>query len=66
MKDQSKYNLVVVVQIYSHTGRQNSASNLLTELKKDKYIPHRVSCSIKETLTVDRLLDELDSFLSEK
>lgn len=63
-KGQSKFNLIITGQIFHHSGEGNKSANLLTELKKDKYIDHIVGCSPKELLTVNDLLGKLDQYLS--
>ena len=62
-KGQSKFNVIITGQIYHHSGRGNQSANILTELKKDKYIDHIVGCSPKELLTVDNVLKKLDEYL---
>lgn len=64
-KGQSKFNVVITGQIYHHSGRGNQSANILTELKKDKYIDHIVGCSPKELLTVDDVLEKLDEYLTQ-
>lgn len=59
-KGQSKFNLIITGQIFHHSGEGNKSANLLTELKKDKYINHIVGCSPKELLTVNDLIEKLD------
>ena len=65
-KGQTKYNIVITGQIYHHSGRGNKSANILTELKKDKYIPHVVGCSPKDLLTVDEIISKLDEYLRSK
>ena len=62
-KGQTKFNLIITGQIYHHSGRGNQSANILTELKKDKYIDYIVGCSPKEILTVDNILDKLEEYL---
>jgi len=63
-KGQSKFNVIITGQIYHHSGRGNQSANILTELKKDKYIDHIVGCSPKELLTVDDVLEKLEEYLT--
>lgn len=63
-KGQSKFNLIITGQIFHHSGEGNKSANLLTELKKDKYIDHVVGCSPKELLTVNNLVEKLDQYLN--
>ena len=63
-KGQTKFNVIITGQIYHHSGRGNQSANLLTELKKDKYIDHIVGCSPKELLTVDDVLEKLEEYLT--
>lgn len=64
-RGQTKYNVIITGQIYHHSGKGNQSANILTELKKDKYIDHIVGCSPKDQLTVDNLLEKLDDYLKE-
>lgn len=63
-RGQTKFNLIITGQIYHHSGRGNQSANLLTELKKPKYIDHIVGCSPKELLTVDNILEKLEEYLT--
>lgn len=63
-KGQTKFNVIITGQIYHHSGRGNQSANILTELKKDKYIDHIVGCSPKELLTVDNVLEKLEEYLN--
>jgi len=63
-KGQTNFNVIITGQIYHHSGRGNKSTNLLTELKKPKYIDHIVGCSPKELLTVDNVLERLDEYLT--
>jgi len=65
-KGQTKYNVIITGQIYHHSGKGNQSANILTELKKDKYINHIVGCSPKELLTVDDVLKKMDSYLADR
>ena len=62
-KGQTKYNVIITGQIYHHSGKGNQSANILTELKKDKYISHIVGCSPKDQLTVDNILEKLEEYL---
>ncbi len=64
-KGQTKYNVIITGQIYHHSGKGNQSANILTELKKDKYINHIVGCSPKDQLTVDNILEKLDDYLKQ-
>lgn len=63
-KGQTKFNLIITGQIFHHSGRGNQRANILTELKKPKYVEHIVGCSPKQLLTVDDVLEKLDGYLS--
>ncbi len=65
-KDQSRYNLLITGQIHSHVGKGNTKSNLLTELKKEKYVTHLVGSKPDEMLTTNSLIDILDNYISIK
>ena len=63
-KGQSKFNLLVTGQIHHHSGKGNESANLLTELKKAKYVDHIVGSSPKDVLTVDSLVEKLEKYLT--
>lgn len=65
-RGQTKYNVIITGQIYHHSGKGNQSANILTELKKEKYIDHVVGCSPKEQLTVDNILEKLEEYLIKK
>ncbi len=65
-KGQTKYNVVITGQIYHHSGKGNQSANILTELKKEKYINHIVGCSPKELLTIDNIIEKLDEYFNSK
>lgn len=62
-KGQTKYNMIMTGQIYHHAGKGNKSANIMTELKKDKYIQHIVGCSPKELLTVDNIIVGLEKYI---
>ena len=62
-KGQSKFNLLVTGQIHHHSGKGNESANLLTELKKAKYVDCIVGSSPKDVLTVDGLVEKLEEYL---
>jgi type III restriction enzyme len=64
-KGQSKFNVIITGQLYFHSGRDNKSANLLTELKKGKYIDHIIGCSPKELLTCDNIVEKLNYYLVE-
>lgn len=63
VKGKSKFNLIITGQIYHHAGRGNSKSNIFSELKNEKYVPHVVGSDPTSELTPDRALKALESFL---
>lgn len=65
-KGQTKFSVIITGQIYSHSGKGNQSANILTELKKDRYIDHIVGCSPKELLTVDDVLKKIEEYLVSK
>jgi type III restriction enzyme len=65
-KGQSKFNVIITGQIYSHAGKENASANILTELQKQKYINHIVGCSPREILTCDNILQKLEEYLTTK
>ena len=65
-KGQTKFSVIITGQIYAHSGKGNQSANILTELKKDRYIDHIVGCSPKELLTVDDVLKKIEEYLVSK
>lgn len=63
---QTRFDVIITGQIYHHSGRGNQSANILTELKKDKYIDHIIGCSPKELLTVENILEKLEQYLSNR
>ncbi len=63
-RGQSKYNLIITAQIFHHSAKGNESANILTELKKPKYIDHIVGCSPKDKLSVKDLLSVLEDYIS--
>ena len=63
-KGQSKYSIVITGQIYHHSGKRNKNANILTELKKEKYINHIIGCSPKDILTIDNILGKIEKYLN--
>lgn len=63
-RGQTKFNLIITGQIFHHSGAGNQSANLLTELKKEKYIDHLVGSSPKELLTVNDILEKLDLYFN--
>lgn len=59
----SKFNLVITGQIHHHAGKGNTKSNIFSELKNEKYIPHVVGSDPTTLLTPDRAVEALDRFL---
>lgn len=62
-KGQTKYDLIVIGQIYHHSGKGNQKANIVTELKNEKYIPFIVGGSLKELLTPSNLIEVLNDYL---
>jgi len=63
-RGQSKYNLIITAQIYHHSAKGNESANIITELKKPKYIDYVVGCSPKDKLSVKDLLVTLEDYIS--
>lgn len=63
-RGQSKYNLIITAQIYHHSAKGNESANILTELKKPKYIDHVVGSSPKDKLSVKDMLSVLENYIS--
>jgi len=63
-KGQSKYNIIITGQIYHHSGKGNASANILTELKKEKYIDRIIGCSPKNILTIDNIIEKIDEYFN--
>ena len=63
VKNQSRYNLIVTGQIFHHSGKGNKKANIISELKNEKYIPHKIGSDPKDLLTPDKALKAVDEFL---
>lgn len=66
VKNQSRYNLIVTGQIHHHSGKGNKKANIISELKNEKYIPHKIGTDPKDLLTPDKTLKAVDDFLNSK
>ncbi len=65
-RGQSKFNLIITGQIFHHAGEGNQSSNLLTELKKEKYLDHLVGSSPKDLLTANNIIEKLEEYFNKK
>lgn len=63
-RGQSKYSLIITAQIYHHSAKGNESANILTELKKPKYIDHIVGSSPKDKLSTKDMLSALEKYIS--
>ncbi|HED38604.1 MAG TPA: DEAD/DEAH box helicase [Ignavibacteria bacterium] len=63
-KGQSKFSMIITGQIHHHSGKGNESANLLTELKKAKYVDHIVGGSPKDLLTMDSILEKLEEYIN--
>ncbi|MDD4157164.1 MAG: DEAD/DEAH box helicase family protein [Candidatus Cloacimonetes bacterium] len=63
-RGQSKYGLIITAQIYHHSAKGNESANILTELKKPKYIDHIVGSSPKDKLSTKDMLSALEKYIS--
>lgn len=63
VKNQSRYSLIVTGQIHHHSGKGNKKANIISELKNEKYIPHKIGSDPKDLLTPDKALKAVDDFL---
>jgi len=66
VKNQSRYNLIVTGQIHHHSGKGNKKANIISELKNEKYIPHKIGTDPKDLLTPDKALKAIDDYLQAK
>lgn len=66
VKGQSRYCLIIIGQIHHHSGKGNAKANIISELKNEKYIPHKVGSNPKDLLTPDKALKAVDEFLFNK
>jgi len=64
IKNQSRYNLIVTGQIHHHSGKGNKKANIISELKNEKYIPHKIGSDPKDLLTPDKMLKTVHEFFS--
>lgn len=62
-KGQTKYDIIIIGQIYYHSGKGNQKANIISELNSDKYVPHIVCSSPKDLLTPNRLIEKLHEYL---
>lgn len=62
-KSQSKFSLIIIGQIHHHSGKGNAKANILSELKKDKYIPHYIGGSIKDLLTPKKVIETISQYI---
>lgn len=65
VKGQSRYNLIVTGQIHHHSGKGNEKANIISELKKSKYVPNKIGSNPKDLLTPDKILEAIDNYLKE-
>ncbi|WP_081212523.1 hypothetical protein [Salegentibacter sediminis] len=65
IKGQSKYNLIITGQIFHHSGKGNKKANILSELKNEKYVPHKVGGSPKDKLTSDKVISLINEYINE-
>lgn len=65
-KGQTKYDVIIIGQIYHHSGKGNQKANIITELKNNKYIPFIVGSSPKNVLTPDKLIEKLHGYFVEQ
>jgi len=63
VKGQSKYNLIITGQIFHHSVKGNKKANIISELKNEKYVPHKIGSDPTDLLTPDKTLTALDSYL---
>ncbi|WP_062329035.1 DEAD/DEAH box helicase [Treponema endosymbiont of Eucomonympha sp.] len=62
---QSKYHLALTGQIYHHSGKGNKKANIISELKQEKYIPHKIACNPKDKLTLDDIIKNIEEYISD-
>jgi type III restriction enzyme len=63
VKGQSNFNLIITGQIHHHNSKGNKKGNLVSELKNEKYIPHRIGSDPKDLLTPAKILEAIEDFL---
>jgi type III restriction enzyme len=63
-KGQSKFSLIVTGQIFHHSGKGNTKANIISELKKEKYIPHTIGSNPKNMLTPDKIVFVIDEYIN--
>lgn len=62
VKGQSKYDLIITGQIHSHSGKGNRKSNIVSELKNEKYIPHIIGTDPVNLLTPEKILSAVNNY----
>ena len=63
-KGQSKFSLIVTGQIFHHSGKGNAKANIISELKNEKYIPHRIGSNPKDFLTPEKIIEVIDEYIN--
>lgn len=63
---QSSYSLMITGQIHKHSGKGNSDANLITELKKGKYIECVNGCDPQRKLPTNRIIEILEKYFKDK
>ncbi|MDR0659928.1 MAG: hypothetical protein LBG19_03820 [Prevotellaceae bacterium] len=61
-KGQSKYSLIVTGQIFHHSGKGNTKTNIISELKNEKYIPYIIGNNPKDLLTPEKIIDGIHKY----
>lgn len=61
---QSRYSLVITGQLHHHNLAGNDKGNLISELKKEKYVPHVIGCSPHDLLTPAQVTEALTTFFT--
>jgi len=64
-KGQSNFSLIVTGQIFHHSVKDNTKSNIISELKNDKYIPHCIGCNPRDLLTSDKIIEAVNEYVQE-
>jgi len=63
-RGQTRFKLIIIGQIYHHSGRGNKSANILTEIKNDtKYIDHIVCLPPEKIPSLDAIIDVLDKYI---
>ncbi len=62
VKGQSRFNLIITGQIHHHSAKGNKKANIISELKNEKYISHKIGSNPTDLLTPEKTLQAIDDY----